>query len=124
MKNQKKLSVVINKFPKILYMLTLSLQDENVDFILDASGFSDPVSLLSVAHPDSLLFNISLPAARAIELASMNLQEGIEVKKGMITTSGKSYYMSLCSTFSSSYIIDSSLELELIPRVISQQQAN
>lgn len=124
MKNQKKLSVVINEFPKILYMLTLSLRDENVDYILDASGFSDPVSLLRVAHPHHVMLNLSLPANQAIELTSLNMQEDMDIDKGMITSSSKAYYISLCNSFCSSYMIDSSQDIEAIPRAISKQQAN
>lgn len=124
MKNQKKLSIVINKFPKILYMLALSLQDENVDYILDASGFSDPISLFSVAHPDNVMLNLNLTSKQAIELASLNLQEDMDIKKAMITGSSQAYYISLCSSFCSSYVIDKSLNPELIPAAISEQQAN
>jgi DNA-binding NarL/FixJ family response regulator len=123
MKNQKKLSV-INKFPKILYMLTLSLKDENVDFILDASEFAQPVSLLRVTPPDYLMLNLNLPSAQAIELTNRSLQEDMEIRKGMITKSTSAYYISLCSTFSSSYIFDNSLDLALMPAAISMQQAN
>jgi DNA-binding NarL/FixJ family response regulator len=123
MKNQKKLNV-INKFPKILYMLTLSLKDENVDFILDASEFAQPVSLLRVTPPDYLMLNLNLPSAQAIELTNRNLQEDMEIRKGMITKSTSAYYISLCSTFSTSYVFDNSLDLASMPAAISKQQAN
>lgn len=124
MKNQKKICVIINEFPKILYMLTLSLKDENVDFILDACRFPNPVSLLRVAHPDNLMLNLALPAKQAVELTSRALQEGMEINKGMITSNATAYYMSLCSTFRSSYVVDNCMDLELIPAEISRQQAN
>jgi hypothetical protein len=124
MKNQKKLIVIINKFPKILYMITKTLRDENVDFILDASDYPQPVSLLRVAFPDHLLLNLKLHAKQAIELIGENLADSMDIKKGMITGNPKAYYMSLCSTFSSNYAIENYLDLELIPDAISKQQLN
>ena len=124
MKNQKKLMVIINKFPKILYMITKTLRDENVDFILDASDYPQPVSLLRVAFPDHLLLNVGLPAKQAIELIGENLGDSMDIKKGMITGNPQAYYMSLCSTFNSNYAIDKYLDLELIPEAISKQQLN
>ena len=124
MKNQKKLIVIINKFPKILYMITKTLRDENVDFILDASNYHQPVPLLRIACPDNLLLNLGLPAEQAIEITGKNMADGMEIKKGMITGNAKAYYMSLCSTFSSNYAIDKYLDLELIPDAISRQRLN
>ena len=124
MKNQKKFIVIINKFPKILYMITKTLRDENVDFILDASSYPQPVSLLRIAFPDNLLLNLKLSSTQAIQLTGKNLSDSMEIRKGMITDNLKAYYMSLCSTFSSNYAIDKYLDLELIPDAISKQQLN
>jgi len=125
MKNQRKESaVIINKFPKILYMLTLWLRDENVDYILDASRFSDPVSLFRAANPGHVMLNVGLPAKQAIELTSRNLKEDVEINKAMITSSSKAYYISLCNSFCSSYVIDKSVDMESIPGMLAKQQAN
>lgn len=105
-------------------MITKTLRDENVDFILDASNYSQPVSLLSIACPDTLLLNIKLKAEQAIELEAKNLIDGIDVKKGMITTNPKAYYISLCSTFIPKYDIDKNMDPKLIPAAISKQRLN
>jgi DNA-binding NarL/FixJ family response regulator len=124
MKNQKKLIVIINEFPKILYMITQTLKDETVDFILDASRYHQPVSLLRIAAPDNLLLNVGLPAEQAIKITGKNMEDGMDITKGMITSNAKAYYMSLCRTFSAVYAIDNSLDLELIPDAISKRQLN
>jgi predicted nucleotide-binding protein (sugar kinase/HSP70/actin superfamily) len=124
MKNQKKLIVIISKFPKILYMITKTLRDETVDFILDASKFSQPVSLLRITNPDNLLLNLGLSSGQAIELVGKNMSESMQIKKGMIIGNPKAYYMSLCSTFISDYAIERNLDIELIPGAISKQQLN
>ena len=63
-------------------------------------------------------------AEQAIELTNLNLQEDMDIDKGMITSSSKAYYISLCNSFCSSYVIDNSQDIEAIPRAISKQQAN
>ena len=126
MKNQKKLIVIIDKFPKILYMITQTLRDEKVDFILDASGYTRPVPLLRIACPDNLVLNMGLSREQAIELASEYLQgaDGSETRKGMITGNPRAYYMSLCGTLRSNYAVDQFLDLESVPGAIARQQLN
>ena len=79
MKNQKKLIVIINKFPKILYVITRALKQEDVDYILDASNYSQPVPLLTIAYPDELLLNLKLPCKEAIELIGREMQNSMEI---------------------------------------------
>ena len=105
-------------------MITKTLRDEKVDFILDASNSSQPVSLLRIASPDNLILTMGLSREQSIELASENLQDGMEFKKGMITSNLRAYYVSLCGTFSSNYAIDKTLDFELIPGAVANQQLN
>ena len=103
MNNQKKFIVIINEFPKVLNTITTMLRDEKVDFILDASRYARPVSLLRVAQPDNVLLKLNLSSKQAIELTGKNLSENMEMKKGMITGNPHAYYMSLCSTLWTNY---------------------
>ncbi|MGZ4035253.1 MAG: hypothetical protein ACXVP4_10350 [Bacteroidia bacterium] len=105
-------------------MITKMLKDDKVDFILDASRYPKPISLLRIAFPDNLMLNLKLHVKQAIEMVGKNLSENMEMQRGMITASPKAYYMSLCSTFRSNYFIDNHLDLELIPDTISKQQLN
>ena len=123
MKN-KKLIVIINKFPKILYMIIRELREEDVDYILDSSNYSLPVPLLRITNPDKLLLNLKLPARRAIELLGQDMQDTMQIKRGMITTNPGAYYMSLCTTLNSDYIIDKYMDIELVPDVVAKQQLN
>lgn len=124
MNNQKKFIVIINEFPKVLNTITTMLRDEKVDFILDASRYARPVSLLRVAQPDNILLKLNLSSKQAIELTGNSLSENIEMKKGMITGNPHTYYMSLCSTLWSNYDINQNLDIELIPEAVSKQQLN
>ena len=124
MNNQKKFIVIINEFPKVLNTMTAMLRDEKVDFILDASGYALPVSLLRVAQPDNVLLKLNLSSKQAIELTGKNLSENMEMKKGMITGNPHAYYMSLCSTLWTNYNIGHDLDIELIPEAVSKQQLN
>ena len=124
MNNQKKFIVIINEFPKVLNTIATMLKDEKVDFILDASRYARPVSLLRVAQPDNVLLKLNLSSKQAIELTGKNLSENMEMKKGMIVGNPHAYYMSLCSTFWTNYDIDHNLDIELIPEAISKQQLN
>ena len=124
MNNQKKFIVIISEFPKVLNTITTMLKDDKVDFILDASRYSRPVSLLRVAQPDNVLLRLNLSSKQAIQLTGKNLSENMEMTKGMITGNPKAYYMSLCSTFWNNYDIEENLDLELIPEAISRQQLN
>ena len=124
MNNQKKFIVIISEFPKVLNTITTMLKDDKVDFILDASRYSRPVSLLRVAQPDNVLLKLNLSSKQAIQLTGKNLSENMEMTKGMITGNRKAYYMSLCSTFWNNYDIDKNLDLDLIPGAVSKQQLN
>ncbi len=124
MNNQKKFIVIINEFPKVLNTITIMLRDEKVDFILDASRYARPVSLLRVAQPDNILLKLNLSSKQAIELTGKNLSENMEMKKGMIVGNPHAYYMSLCSTFWNKYNIDENLDIELIPQAVLKQQLN
>ena len=124
MKNQKKLIVIINEFPTILYMITRMLQNENEDYILDASQFAHTVSLLTIAQPEELLLNLKLPRKEALKLIEGDMQNNFEINQGMITSDPRAYYMDLCRSLSSHYFVDNFIELELIPDTISNQQLN
>jgi len=124
MNNQKKFIVIINEFPKVLNTITTMLRDEKVDFILDASRYARPVSLLRVAQPDNILLKLNLSSKQAIELTGKSLSENLEMKKGMITGNRHAYYMSLCSTLWTNYDINQNLDIELIPEAVSKQQLN
>ncbi|MEO8765364.1 MAG: hypothetical protein ABI416_13795 [Ginsengibacter sp.] len=124
MKSNKKYIVIINKFPKTLYTITETLKDENVDFIIDASDFLQPVDLLNIAHPDLLLLNLKLPSTEAIKLMGLEMQDNMYLNESMITSCLQAYYVSLCSTFYSNYKISNQQELESIPGEIAMQQLN
>lgn len=124
MKKQKKLIVVINKFPTILYMITRMLQNEAEDYILDASQFEQPVSLLTITQPDELLLNLKLPRREALKLIERDMQDNFEINQGMITSNSRAYYMDLCRSLSSHYFVDNFIELKLLPDAISKQQLN
>lgn len=124
MKNQKKLIVIINKFPTILYMITRMLRNEDEDYILDASQFPRPVSLLTITQPDELLLNLKLSRNEALKLIEGDMQNNFEINQGMITSNPGAYYMDLCRSFSSHYFLDNFIDLELIPDTISKQQLN
>jgi hypothetical protein len=124
MNNQKKLIVIIKEFPDALDQLTEMLHDDRVDFILDASKFRQPVSLIKVAHPDCLLLNLHLPAKDAVILSGQSLSASADNKKAMITRNIRAYYMSLCNTLEGGYYIESGMDLELIPGAVAKQQLN
>ncbi len=124
MKNQKKLIVIINEFPTILYMITRMLQNKDEDYILDASQFAQPVSLLTITQPDELLLNLKLPRKEALKLMEGDMQDNLEINQGMITSNPRAYYMDLCRSLSSYYFVDNFIELELLPGAISGQQLN
>ena len=124
MNNQKKLIVIINEFPAALSQLTDMLHDDRVDFILDASKFRRPVSLMRVTHPDCLLLNLHLPAKDAVILSGQSLSASADNKKAMITGNISAYYMSLCNTFEGGYYIESGMDLALIPSAVAKQQLN
>src|SRR5258705_9743388 len=123
MKN-KKIIEVINQFPKTLKNIKGMISEENVDYILDASGYSQPVSLLAQVSPDMLVLNLKLPGNTAINLVGSNMQDSMDLKMGMITSNPRAFYISLCTTLDSAYFIDSSSILELIPEMLSKQQLN
>ena len=123
MKN-KKIIEVINRFPQTLNNIKGMTSEENVDYILDASGYSKPVSLLVQVSPDMLVLNLKLPANAAINLVGSNMQDSMDLKMGMITSNPRAFYISLCTTLDSAYFIDSSSILELIPEIVSKQQLN
>ena len=123
MKN-KKIIEVINQFPKTLKNIKGMISEENVDYILDASGYSQPVSLLAQVSPDMLVLNLKLPGNAAINLVGSNMQDSMDLKMGMITSNPHAFYISLCTTLDSAYFIDSSSILELIPEIVSKQQLN
>lgn len=124
MKNQKKLIVIINVFPTILYMITRMLQNEDEDYILDASQFAQPVSLLTITQPGELLLNLKLPRTEALKLIEGDMQKNSDINQGMITSNPRAYYMDLCRSLSSHYCVDNFIELELLPDAISKQQLN
>ena len=123
MKN-KKIIEIINRFPKTLKNIKGMISEENVDYILDASGYSQPASLLAQVSPDLLVLNLKLPCNAAINLVGSNMQDSLDLKMGMITSDASAFYMSLCTTLDSAYFIDSSSILELIPEIVSKQQLN
>ena len=124
MKNEKKSIVIINKFPTILYMITRMLNKENEDYILDASEFSQPVSLLTITQPDELLLNINLSTGEALKLIEKDMEDNLGINQGMITRNPRAYYMDLCRSLRSDYFVDKYLDLELIPEAVSKQQLN
>jgi DNA-binding NarL/FixJ family response regulator len=123
MKN-KKIIEIINRFPKTLKNIKGMISEENVDYILDASGYSRPVSLLAQVSPDMLVLNLKLPRNAAINLVGSNMQDSMDLKMGMITSNARAFYISLCTTLDSAYFIDRSSTLELIPEIVSKQQLN
>jgi hypothetical protein len=123
MSKEKKVIEVINKFPVNLSNIKMMLDPEHTDHILDASLYSQPVSLIAVANPDILLLNLNLPAGSAIEIVGEHMQDNLEMKTGMITNNSGAFYMSLCRTLSSEYFIEG-LSLELVPGALSKKQLN
>lgn len=124
MKNQKKTIEIINQFPAILYQLKMSLHCENVDFILDATNFHQPVSLLTIAEPDMLFLNVHAAKKTVIDIAGTEMQKNPDIKKTMITANPHAYYMSLCSTLGEHYSFPYPYHLEQLPGTISRQQLN
>ncbi len=124
MQNQKKTIVVINDFPKIIYEINPLLYHTNVDFILDASDYPKPLTLMTVACPDMLLLNLNLSKKSSCDFVSLQLQSNPEINKAMITSSAHLYYMSLCSTFKSDYFVGKGIDMELVPWLIERQQLN
>ena len=100
------------------------LNEVNVDYILDASNFPQPVSLLARVSPDILLLNMKMRCNEAINLVASNMQEDADLRTAMITSSISAFYMSLCSTLGSQYYIHRCTNLEVIPETISRQQLN
>ena len=123
MKN-KKIIEVIDQFPKTFKNIKGMISEENVDYILDASGYSQPVSLLAQVSPDMVVLNLKLPDNAAINLVGSNMQDSMDLKMGMITSNPRAFYISLCTTLDSAYFIDSASILELIPEIVSKQQLN
>ena len=105
-------------------MIKRELREEDVDYILDASQYPQPLSLFTIAYPDKLMLNLKLPVKQAIDCISKDMQDCMEVNQGMIISNPETYYMSLCSTLGSDYTIDQYLSLELIPGVVAKQQLN
>ncbi len=124
MRNHKKFIAVIDKFPEILYTLTTELNNNNLDYILDASGYHQPISLLNIAYPEMVMFNLKLSRKKAIELMSKSIYDNPEINRGMITNNSEAYYLSLCRTFSSGYFMDRSFDPDHILNSISKQQLN
>jgi two-component SAPR family response regulator len=124
MKNQKAIIEIINEFPPILYTIKAMLDQENVDHILDASDYSEPLSLLTVADPDMLLLNVNLSGKVAIDLVCESMQDSPEINRGMITSNPGAYYISLCSTFGSEYCMNRSLGIGSMFQAVTMQQLN
>jgi len=124
MKKRKKMVEITDEFSKILHNIKSTLKQENMDYILDASGHPDPLSLLTVAYPDMVLLNVNLPDNQAVDVTGTFMQENTEINLGMITCNPSAYYVSLCATFSREYSIDISADLQLIPGIITGQQLN
>ena len=123
MKNPK-LIEIIDKFPTILYRLRQMMKSrKNVDYILDASDYVNPVSLLKIIGPDILLLTIR-PAKSCVDLLGKEMQNNYGSETGMITSDPTTYYMSLCSTLNEEYIADKSIDLELMPQTVSRLQLN
>lgn len=124
MKNRKKVIVIINEFPEILFMITRMTDHENEDYIFDASEFSKPVALLTITQPDELLLNLKLPSREALKFVEGDMQSNWDISQGMITSNPRAFYMSLCQSLSTDYFIDNHAALEQIPEVIAKQQLN
>ena len=125
MKNQAKVIQIIGEFPRILWRIKDILKSqENVDYILEASNYSQPVSLLNIVVPDILMLSIKLSGKDCIDLISTAMQNDSALALGIITSSHAAYYMSLCSTLGSQYRIDKSLSLESMAAGVSLQQLN
>ncbi|MEO7962114.1 MAG: hypothetical protein ABIR19_11235 [Ginsengibacter sp.] len=124
MKNNKKVIVIINEFPAILFMITKMVNKENEDYIIDASQFSKPVALLTITKPDELLLNVNLPAREALKFIERDMQENSGINQAMITSNPGAYYMNLCRSLGSFYVIDHHMDLKLMPEAISKQQLN
>lgn len=124
MRNHKKFIAIIDKFPKILYTITKELKNNNLDYILDATGYHQPIPLLNIVYPEMVMFNLKLPRKKAIQFMSETIHDSPEINRGMITNNAEAYYLSLCSTFSSRYFIDKSFDLDSILDSVSKQQLN
>jgi DNA-binding NarL/FixJ family response regulator len=125
MKNEKQPLKVIDEFPVILYSIMHLLADrDNVNYILDASGYSKPVPLMTIANPDALLLDINLPRKAGIALLQSDIQNNPALKLGMITTNSRFYYMSLCATLSPEYFFDKSLDIESVTNDLLAKQLN
>ncbi|MEP7252200.1 MAG: hypothetical protein ABI683_07460 [Ginsengibacter sp.] len=124
MKNRKKVIVIINEFPEILFMITRMIDHDNEDYIFDASEFSKPVALLTITQPDELLLNLKLPSREALKFVEVDMQNNWDISQGMITSNPKAFYMSLCQSLCTNYFVDNHTDLEQIPEVIARQQLN
>jgi len=123
MKNQKVIEI-IDDFPPILYRLKQMMKNqENTDFILDASDYSKPIDLLKVTTPDIVLLNLR-PAKGCLDYLGKAMQDNADLEVGMITNNPKAYYMSLCSTLCEQYTIDKGIDLEFIPEGVARLQFN
>ena len=124
MNNKKKIIEIINKFPKVLNNIKAMLNEENIDYIVDASCYPKPVSLIMEIIPDMLLLNMKLAGNAAINMMGEIMQDNVYLKMGMITTNASAFYMSLTSTFTLEYSIDKSCPLILIPEMVGRRQLN
>ncbi len=120
----KKVIEVIDTFHSIFFLLKNGLYQENIDYILDVSGYVNPAVVLSLSRPDVVLLNLKLPAAHAVEMMKNSMQGHLEINLAMITTDSSMFYMSLCSSFESEYCIGLSSDIEVAAHEISQQQLN
>lgn len=124
MKNKKRVIEVITEFPVILYTLKTKRQEDPADYILDASNYDQPTSLVTVANPDTLLLNVKLPFTTAIELVNATMEESNHLKVGMITKDQTTFYARLCASFAKEYRVDPTMELKRMPGVIGNRQLN
>ena len=125
MKNQKQVIRIVDEFPIILYRIKGMLEyRENVNYILDASKYSRPVSLLTIVNPNIIVYDLKEHGKNGIDLLSTEMQNNPELKVGMVTNNAEAYHMSLCSTLSSEYFFDKTLDLESVTETVLRLQLN
>ena len=124
MKNKKRVIEVITEFPVILYTLKTQRLEEPADYILDASNYSQPTNLLTVANPDSLLLNLKIPFTAAIELVNSAMEQSDHLKVGMITREASTFYARLCASFAEEYLVHPLVDVAQMPDAIAFRQLN
>ena len=127
MKHKPKLVATINQKTdciKLLYNIRAEQEKAGAVYILDASNYYEPASLIAIAYPDVVQLNLKMTRTNSLDLICTDMQEANKTQLGMITKNVAAYYMSLCKTFTDWYQIEKTQSLQTISATIIQAQLN